>query len=374
MYRRSAPLGVSCRAARETSSAEKWRRSYSASPRTGEGRVRGRSSPLGDRLIMKAMVLAAGLGTRLRPLTNDRPKALVEVAGRTLLEITLTRLRGFGIREVIINVHHFAAMVESYLKANNNFGLRIEISREEEMLLDTGGGLKKASHFFQEGTASDEPFMLHNVDVISNIDFGQMLKLHNGKEGLATLALQDRDTSRYLLFDESLELCGRRAGPDGQPELVRSVADPQPLAFSGIHVISPRFLERMPEQGAFSIIDSYLRVAGEGERILGFRADEYYCAILAEWRTSLKPRQISPASALCLRISEIAWSFFSSQCTRNFWQPIKHRDASQPQLIVDRRIPADDRASSHIVRNTALCSGDCAIANFAMPSHADLSR
>jgi mannose-1-phosphate guanylyltransferase len=240
---------------------------------------------------MKAMVLAAGRGTRLRPLTNDRPKALVEVAGRTLLEISLTRLRGFGIREVIINVHHFAAMVESYLKANNNFGLRIEISREEEMLLDTGGGLKKASHFFQEGTGSDEPFMLHNVDVISNIDFGQMLKLHNAKEGLATLALQDRDTSRYLLFNESLELCGRRAGRDGQPELVRSVADPQALAFSGIHVISPRFLERMPEQGAFSIIDSYLRVAGEGERILGFRADEYY------WRDLGRVEHIAQAAA-----------------------------------------------------------------------------
>lgn len=239
---------------------------------------------------MKAMVLAAGRGTRLRPLTNDRPKALVEVAGRTLLEITLTRLRAFGIREAIINVHHFASMVELYLKANNNFGLQIEISREEEMLLDTGGGLKKASHFFLEG-GSDESFILHNVDVISNIDFGQMMKLHNAKKALATLAMQDRETSRYLLFDESLELCGRRAGRGGQPELVRSVADPQPLAFSGIHVISPRFLEMMSEQGAFSIIDSYLRVAGEGERILGFRADEYF------WRDLGRVEQIAQAAA-----------------------------------------------------------------------------
>src|SRR6266852_7129174 len=120
---------------------------------------------------MKAMVLAAGLGTRLRPLTNDRPKSLVEIAGRTLLEITLARLRGLGIREVIVNVHHFAELVIEYLKANNNFGMRIEISRED-VLLDTGGGLKKAGWFFLEDAASaDEPFLLHNVDVISTIAF-----------------------------------------------------------------------------------------------------------------------------------------------------------------------------------------------------------
>ena len=119
---------------------------------------------------MKAMILAAGLGTRLRPLTDNRPKALVEVGGRTLIEITLSRLRVFGVREVIINVHHFADMVVDYLKANDNFGMRIEVSREE-VLLDTGGGLKKAADFFLENSSpSDEPFILHNVDVISTID------------------------------------------------------------------------------------------------------------------------------------------------------------------------------------------------------------
>src|ERR1700676_1371067 len=112
---------------------------------------------------MKAMILAAGLGTRLRPLTNDRPKALVEVGGRTLLEITLARLREFGVREVIVNVHHFGDTVVDYLKRNDNFGLRVEISREE-VLLDTGGGLKKAAWFL--GSVVDEPFILHHVDVI----------------------------------------------------------------------------------------------------------------------------------------------------------------------------------------------------------------
>src|SRR6266699_2329755 len=170
---------------------------------------------------MKAMILAAGLGTRLRPLTDNCPKALVEVAGRTLLEITLSRLRVFGIREVILNVHHFADMIIEYLKANDNFGMRIEISREE-VLLDTGGGLKKAAYFFLEDSNSfEEPFILHNVDVISTIDLGRMLQVHTESHALATLAVQDRKTSRYLLFDEQLQLCGRRSGRDQKTEFAR---------------------------------------------------------------------------------------------------------------------------------------------------------
>lgn len=242
---------------------------------------------------MKAMVLAAGLGTRLRPLTNDRPKALIGVGGRTLLEITLTRLRDFGVREVIINLHHFGEMIESYLKTKNSFGLRIEISRED-VLLDTGGGLKKAGWFFLENVQSknsggEEPFILHNVDVISDIDFKQMLKCHAENKAMATLAMQERETSRYLLFDESSQLCGRRSGRDGKPELVRPAENPRPLAFSGIHVISPRFIPMMTEQGAFSIIDSYLRVAKLGEKVFGFRADQYY------WRDLGRPEHILEA-------------------------------------------------------------------------------
>jgi NDP-sugar pyrophosphorylase family protein len=239
---------------------------------------------------MKAMVLAAGLGTRLKPLTNDRPKALVEVAGRTLLEITLMRLRTFGIHEVIVNVHHFGDMIENYLKANNNFGLQIEISREDELLLDTGGGLKKAARFFQQGLL-EEPFILHNVDVISNIDFGEMLKFHEAEKALATLAVQDRESTRYLLFDESLELCGRQSGRNGKQELVRPSKKPLPLAFSGIHVISPRFLTKMSEDGVFSIVDTYLRVAEQGEKILGFRADRFY------WRDLGRPESVAQAAA-----------------------------------------------------------------------------
>ena len=224
---------------------------------------------------MKAMVLAAGLGTRLRPLTDDRPKALVEVGGRTLLEITLVRLSSFGIREVIVNVHHFADLVLNYLKANDNFGMRIEVSREDN-LLDTGGGLKNAGWFFREENHPDEPFILHNVDVISTIDLRRMVQVHFENKALATLAVQDRETSRYLLFDEQLRLCGRRSGRDGKPELVRSSPQMQALAFGGIHVISPGLIPKMVEEGTFSIIKSYLRLAGQGENIIAFRADEYY--------------------------------------------------------------------------------------------------
>ena len=238
---------------------------------------------------MKAMILAAGLGTRLRPLTNDRPKALVEVAGRTLLEITLSRLDSFGVRDVIINVHHFADMVVDYLKTKDNFGMRIEVSREN-ILLDAGGGLKKAAWFFLEDPSKmDEPFILHNVDVISTIDLKRMVESHREHQALATLAVQDRKTSRYLLFDGQLRLCGRRSGRDGVPELVRTSQQVQALAFSGIHVISPCLLGMIPENGAFSIIDSYLRLAAQGGNIVAFRADEYY------WRDLGRPENVAQA-------------------------------------------------------------------------------
>jgi len=189
---------------------------------------------------MKAMVLAAGLGTRLRPLTNDRPKALVEVAGRALLEIALTRVHDFGVHEAIVNTHHFAEMIWAYLKEHDNFGMRIEISHEDE-LLDTGGGLKKAAWFFLESGDSGEPFLLHNVDVISTVDLGRMLQFHKQQSALATMAVQDRTTSRPLLFDES----GRLRGRAGKSERVTDGGKIQALAFSGIHVISPRIFFRL---------------------------------------------------------------------------------------------------------------------------------
>jgi NDP-sugar pyrophosphorylase family protein len=241
---------------------------------------------------MKAMVLAAGLGTRLRPLTNDRPKALVEINGRTPLEITLTRLKSFGIHEVIVNAHHFAAKVVEYLKANRNFGMSIEVSREET-LLDTGGGLKKASWFFLKNSgpaAADAAFILHNVDVISTIDLNRMVQSHQANGALATLAVQDRKTSRYLLFDQERDLCGRRLVKEGKTELVRNVKPAYELAFSCIHVISTRLLNMMTEEGVFSIIDVYLRLAAQGEKIKSFPADEYH------WRDLGTPESLARAA------------------------------------------------------------------------------
>jgi NDP-sugar pyrophosphorylase family protein len=220
------------------------------------------------------MVLAAGLGTRLRPLTDDRPKALVEIDGRTLLEIALERLRASGVTDVIVNVHHFGYMIVRYLAAKQNLGMRIEVSRED-VLLDTGGGLKKAAWFFLE-SGGDEPFLLHNVDVLSNIDLGRMMQFHNEHDALATLAVQERQSSRYLLFDEQSELCGRRFEREDRTELARPATPLKPLAFCGIHVISPRLLEMMTEEGVFSIIETYLHLASRNEKIMAFRSDESY--------------------------------------------------------------------------------------------------
>jgi NDP-sugar pyrophosphorylase family protein len=252
---------------------------------------------------MKAMILAAGLGTRLRPLTNDRPKALVELNGHTLLEITLTRLRSFGVTEAIINVHHFADMVVAYLKSKSNFDMRLEISREDDLLLDTGGGLKKAAWFFEETAAKiDEPFLLHNVDVISSIDLNAMLRFHKDHSPIATLAVQSRKSSRQLLFDDQLQLVGRGEAhsplatshsftPSFEGPLPQSVKSSLlPLAFSGIHIISTRLLPLISETGAFSIIDTYLRLANQHEKIQAFRADQYY------WRDLGKPADLAQAA------------------------------------------------------------------------------
>lgn len=248
------------------------------------------------------MVFAAGLGTRLRPLTDDRPKALVTIAGRTLLEITLARLRAFGVQQVIVNVHHFANQIAAYLADNRNFGMRIELSREET-LLDTGGGLKKAAWFFLEPSPlSGESFLIHNVDVLSTIDLARMMEFHAQHNALATLAVAARPTSRSLLFSAQGQLKGRAAkksqteGAPG-PSLLGTrdstnagdTHSGNTLAFAGIHVVSPRIFERLDEEGAFSIIDAYVRLANQGETILGFRTDGAY------WRDLGRPNDLIAA-------------------------------------------------------------------------------
>ena len=259
---------------------------------------------------MKAMILGAGLGTRLKPLTDSRPKALVELFGRTLLEITIQRLKSFGVTELIINVHHFPDRITDYLKSRNNFGIRIEISRED-VLLDTGGGLKKAAWFFLESPARHwftpapsgplatrhslrEPFILHNVDVISSIDLARMMQFHKEHHAVATLAVQQRESSRQLLFNDHLQLVGR--APSAQDSAISSEArnpssrELQHLAFSGIHILSPRLLPMITEDGIFSIIPTYLRLAAQNQKILAFRADQYY------WRDLGRPSDLAQAA------------------------------------------------------------------------------
>ncbi len=220
---------------------------------------------------MKAMILAAGLGTRLRPITNTKPKALIEIGGVPLIEIVLKRLIAVGVSEVIINLHHFPEQIIEFLNAKKNFGVHIEFSHEET-LLDTGGGLKKAGSFFDD----DQPFILHNVDVLSDIDLQKMMQTHMASHALATLAINHRQTKRYFIFDEDNLLCGWKSLIENKRIDTRSPKGSTiDLAFGGIHIISPDIFGKLTEKGSFSIVDSYLRLAGENERIMAFRVDDY---------------------------------------------------------------------------------------------------
>lgn len=218
---------------------------------------------------MKALIFAAGLGTRLKPLTDTMPKALVPINGTPLLELVLRKLIASGFDEIIINVHHFADQIIDFVKQNNSFGVRIEISDERDALLETGGGIKKASWFFDDG----EPFLVHNVDILSNIDLGKLYNYHLSHNGIATVVVSSRDTARYLLFDSNLRLNGWtniKTGEVKSPFEALDVSSCQRLAFSGIHVISPKVFDLMNRwDGKFSVIDFYLDVAAK-ETIKGF--------------------------------------------------------------------------------------------------------
>ena len=233
---------------------------------------------------MKAMILAAGLGTRLKPLTDTKPKALVEVGGRPLLEILILNLKKYGFNEIIINVHHFAGQIVDYLKRKNNFGIRIEISDESDELLDTGGGLKKASWFFNDGM----PFLVHNVDILTDLDYEGMMKYHKDKNALVTLAVRKRKTSRYLLFDNEMQLCGWTNIKTGDVKNAIEGRQTNRYAFSGIHIINPEFFEMVSEKKKFYIIDEYLKFA-KNNKILGFDHSDSF------WLDIGKPESISDA-------------------------------------------------------------------------------
>ncbi|MEO6289158.1 MAG: sugar phosphate nucleotidyltransferase [Ginsengibacter sp.] len=207
---------------------------------------------------MKAMLLAAGLGTRLKPFTDSHPKALAVVNGKTILQRNIEYLSGFGINEFIINIHHFPTQIADFLKANNNFGKTIVISDESEEVLETGGGLMKASWFFKD---DPRPFILMNVDVLTDMNLEAMIKQHMKLQPLATLAVTNRYTSRYFLFDDVDQLCGWKNIKTGEQKIIREATKFYPKAFSGIHIISPKIFSLIKMNGKFSIRDIYLELA-----------------------------------------------------------------------------------------------------------------
>lgn len=212
---------------------------------------------------MKAMIFAAGMGTRLKPLTDEVPKALIPLNGKPMLEHIILKLKAAGFDRIIINVHHFGQQIIDFLSANNNFGIKIQISDERDYLLDTGGGIKKAAGFLQ----GKEPFLVHNVDIISNVDVKAIYDYHLANKPLATLLVSQRETSRYLLFNEQRKLCGWRNRETGEVKSYFPDFDPKKYteyAFGGVHVLSPEIFEWMDEwTGKFPIINFYLSICAK---------------------------------------------------------------------------------------------------------------
>ena len=206
---------------------------------------------------MKAMIFAAGLGTRLKPFTNEHPKALAVVNNKTLLQRNIEYLQQFGITEVIVNVHHFAEQVINIIEKNNGWGSKITISDETDIILETGGGLKKAAWYFE----NEKDFIVMNVDMLTDLQLDTMLAQHHQNKPLATLAVTDRATSRYFLFNAKNELCGWQNIKTGEEKIVRAVENLQPKAFSGIHIINTALFSLMQQKGKFSMVDVYLNVA-----------------------------------------------------------------------------------------------------------------
>lgn len=215
------------------------------------------------------MIFAAGLGTRLQPLTNSTPKALVKLNGIPLLEVIINRLIKYNFDEIIINIHHFAGQIKDFIFSKNNFGIRVEFSDETGQLLDTGGGLKKASWFFDDG----KPFLVHNVDVLSDINLKDAMKYHCKNNALATLAVRNRATSRYFLFDKNNILCGWENVKTGKRIITNQKEKYFPLAFSGIHIIEPSIYKYISENGKFSIVDVYLELA-KNQKIVAYKHDD----------------------------------------------------------------------------------------------------
>lgn len=208
-------------------------------------------------MAMKAMILAAGLGTRFKPWTDKHPKALAVVNGKSLLQRNIEYLQSAGIFDVVVNVHHFADQIEDAIAVSNGWGSRIVVSDERDVVLETGGGLKKASRHLR-----GDSFVLMNVDILTGLDLPSMIAFHKKLMPLATIATTTRKTSRYFLFDHLDNLCGWRNTKTGEEKIVRAAGELREKAFSGIHVIDERIFDLIRIEGKFSMVDVYLALAG----------------------------------------------------------------------------------------------------------------
>ncbi len=202
------------------------------------------------------MLFAAGLGTRLKPFTENHPKALALVNGKPLLQRNIEYLKTFGVNEFVINVHHFANQILTFLDDHNDFGCRITISDETDELLETGGGLKKAAQFLK----GSEPFVVMNSDILTTLNVGEMIAYHRNRKALATLATTTRKTSRYFLFNRKQELCGWENVQTGEKKISKDEPNLIQGAFSGIHVIDPAIFPLIKQEGKFSMVDVYLEL------------------------------------------------------------------------------------------------------------------
>ena len=234
--------------------------------------------------MMQAMIFAAGLGTRLKPITNDIPKALVNIGGQTLLERTIKTLQTASFNDIVINVHHFASQIKNYLVDKQNFGLNIKVSDESKHLLNTGGGLKAAATLFNK----EEPILIHNVDIVSNVNLKHLYHLPSTLDAEAILLVSQRKTKRYLLFNEDMLLCGwinTETNEVKTPYPLLNINKCTQLAFSGIHVFSPTLFPLMnsfPDE--FGIIDFYLKVCNK-VKIKGYVQDNLQLIDVGKFET-----------------------------------------------------------------------------------------
>lgn len=221
---------------------------------------------------MKALILAAGVGSRLKPLTDATPKALIAVGGVPMLERALVRLKTAGVKSFVVNAHHHAQQVADFCAGLSlRHGVPVSVSREDDLLLDTGGAIKKAAALLK----GREPFFVHNADVLTDLDLRAMIKDHKDSGALATLSVRERESGRAYLFDAK----GRFAGHDrGEGKLTWAkgqVPNPQRLPFDGVHLASPELLDKITESGVFSITKTYLRLAAAGADLRAFRSDKW---------------------------------------------------------------------------------------------------